>query len=180
MVGNFIADTVKGKAFEHYDPEIQKGILLHRFIDTFTDSHVTTLQSRERLYAHFGKYAAVVQDVFYDHFLALNWSDYHKKDLNEFTDFIYSTLGDYRSVFNERAARTFHYMHLQDWLGNYATQEGIDRALTGLSHRARFPSNMEESLPALSEHGKAISNDFKTFFPDLIAATQSKLVEINS
>ncbi|MCZ4407499.1 acyl carrier protein phosphodiesterase [Cryomorphaceae bacterium 1068] len=180
MVGNFIADTVKGNALKNYDVPIQKGIVLHRFIDSFTDSHEITLQSRERLYAHFGKYAGVVQDVFYDHFLAINWSDYHDQDLNDYTDFIYLTLGGYRSVFNERAERTFQYMQMQDWLGNYATQEGIHRALTGLSRRASFPSNMEESLPALAKHGEAISNDFKIFFPDLISATQLKLEELNS
>ncbi|HKK40074.1 MAG TPA: acyl carrier protein phosphodiesterase [Cryomorphaceae bacterium] len=180
MVGNFIADTVKGKALENYDADIQKGILLHRFIDSFTDSHEITLQSRERLYGHFGKYAAVVQDVFYDHFLAMNWSQYHKVDLDEYTRFIYLTLDDYRSVFNERAERTFHFMQMQNWLGSYATREGIDRALSGLSKRASFPSNMDESLPALEEHGDDISTDFEVFFPDLIFATQAKLAEINS
>lgn len=180
MVGNFIADTVKGKALKEYDVAIQKGIVLHRFIDSYTDSHQITLQSRERLYSYFGKYAGVVQDVFYDHFLALNWHMYHQDELEVYTRFIYATLRDYQSVFNERAARTFHFMQLQDWLGNYATEEGINRALTGLSRRASFPSNMEESLPALMEQGSAISKDFKEFFPDLIAATQEKLVELSS
>jgi acyl carrier protein phosphodiesterase len=69
---------------------------------------------------------------------------------------------------------------LQDWLGNYATEDGIHRSLTGLSRRASFPSNMEESLPALAEQGEAIANDFKTFFPKLISATHDRLVEINS
>ena len=180
MVGNFIADTVKGNTFKEYDVAIQKGIILHRFIDSFTDSHSMTLKSRSRLYSHFGKYAGVVQDVFYDHYLAINWADYHQTDLSEYTRFIYSTLDGYQSVFNEQAQRTFHYMRLQDWLGNYATEDGIHRSLTGLSRRASFPSNMEESLPALAEHGEAIANDFKAFFPDLILATQERLLEINS
>lgn len=180
MVGNFIADTVKGKAFKDYDEAIQKGILLHRFIDSFTDKHELTLQSRERLYAYFGKYAGVVQDVFYDHYLAVNWAKYHEDDLNKYTRFIYSTLEGYQSVFNEQATRTFHYMQLHDWLSNYATREGINRSLTGLSRRASFPSKMEDSLPALEEQGEAISNDFETFFPDLISATQEKLKELTS
>lgn len=180
MVGNFIADTVKGKGLADYDKAIQKGIVLHRFIDTYTDSHEITLQSRERLYAYFGKYAGVVQDVFYDHFLAKNWTSYHQNDLKAYTRFIYATLADYQSVFNDQASRTFHYMQLQDWLGNYATEEGINRALTGLSRRASFPSNMEESLPALAEQGSSISDDFKAFFPDLISATEEKLEELLS
>ncbi len=180
MVGNFIADTVKGKAFEDYPVEIQKGILLHRFIDSFTDSHHVTLESRERLYDHFGKYAAVVQDVFYDHFLAVNWANYQNRGLTEYTEFIYRTLGDYRSLFNDRAARTFHFMQLQDWLGSYATTEGIDRALTGLSKRANFPSNMDRSLPALAKHRESLAEDFRIFFPELITASKLKLSELIS
>lgn len=178
MVGNFIADTVKGNAFEEYEVEIQKGILLHRFIDSFTDSHPITLESRKKLYSDFGKYAAVVQDVFYDHFLAVNWAEYQDGALGEFTEFVYNALGEYRSVFNDKAARTFHFMQLQDWLGSYATTEGIDRALTGLSRRASFKSNMERSLPALAAHEDSLSNEFQTFFPELISASKLKLSEL--
>ena len=37
-VGNFMADAVKGKDYQNYSEGIQRGIILHRAIDTFTDS----------------------------------------------------------------------------------------------------------------------------------------------
>lgn len=42
MIGNFIADHIRGNRFTHLDPEIQQGIKLHREIDTFTDAHPIT------------------------------------------------------------------------------------------------------------------------------------------
>ena len=39
IIDNFIADHVKGKAYLDYSKTIQKGILLHRKIDHFTDQH---------------------------------------------------------------------------------------------------------------------------------------------
>lgn len=173
MVGNFIADTVRGKRMDEYPESIREGILLHRFIDTFTDEHPTVLLTRKRLYPHFGKYAAVVQDVFYDHFLAKNWKSHHHLELNEFTAFVYQTLGESRHHFNQRAERTFHFMQSQDWLSNYATEEGIHRSLSGLSRRAKFTSNMEKSIPVLRAKRSDLEEDFAAFFPELVAEVKA-------
>ncbi len=174
MVGNFIADTVRGRELESYAKSVREGILLHRFIDTFTDSHPIPLKSRSRLYSYFGKYAAVVQDVFYDHLLASEWESYHSETLGRFTEFVYAVLGKNQTVFNERAKRTFHYMSTQDWLKGYSTMEGIDRALTGLSSRASFHSGMDRSVPALERHEKELREDFAEFFPQLEEAARKE------
>lgn len=167
MVGNFIADTVRGSHLEKYPQNIQLGIQVHRSIDTFTDSHPLVLQTRQLLYSDFGKYAGVVQDVFYDHFLAINWSLYAKVTLNHFVKEAYTILQSNREFMNTRALRTLTYMHAQDWLSNYAKPEGIDRALKGLSHRAKFDSHMEVAMPAFNHHFEAMNSHFKTFFPEL-------------
>ena len=44
-VGNFIGDHVKGNAYQNYEIGIQQGILLHRKIDFFTDTHPLVKQS---------------------------------------------------------------------------------------------------------------------------------------
>lgn len=167
MVGNFIADTVRGSHLELYPQDIQLGIKVHRSIDTFTDSHPLVLQTRELLYSDFGKYAGVVQDVFYDHFLAINWSLYTNEALNHFVNEAYTVLESNREWMNTRALRTLTYMHAQDWLNNYAKPEGIDRSLKGLAYRAKFDSHMENAMPAFRHHFDAMNSHFKTFFPEL-------------
>ncbi len=76
MVGNFIADSIKGNPFNQYDKEIVIGIRMHREIDTFTDSHYIVKESKARLYSNYGKYSPVIVDIFYDYFLAKYWSIY--------------------------------------------------------------------------------------------------------
>lgn len=177
MVGNFIADAVKGREWSNYSEGVQLGIEIHRFIDSYTDSHPLPLDSRKLMYAHFGKYAAVVQDIFYDHFLARDWQSYHEMPLEHFAMKVYSTLHDYEPVLNERSSRTLHYMSLQNWLEGYARKEGIDRALKGMASRAKFVSHMDNALPALERHFDELLDHFTTFFPQLEAAVQARFAE---
>lgn len=168
MVGNFIADTIKG-SIQHKDSGIELGIEIHREIDTFTDSHELVLETRKLLYPHFRKYAGVVQDVFYDHYLAKNWNQYNSTKLFDYTQHIYNVLESNSENMNEDALRILHYMKLQNWLYNYRSAEGIDRALKGLSRRAKFESNMENALPALQENFKTMEMHFESFWPQLEA-----------
>ena len=45
-VGNLISDFVKGKQKFTYPAAIQQGIVLHRAIDTFTDTHAVTRKAK--------------------------------------------------------------------------------------------------------------------------------------
>jgi acyl carrier protein phosphodiesterase len=69
-VGNMISDFVKGKQKLDYPIAIQQGIMLHRFIDSFTDSHAVTRQAKSFFKEAYGLYAGPLVDVVYDHFLA--------------------------------------------------------------------------------------------------------------
>lgn len=173
MVGNFIADTVRGRDFSAYHPEVQLGIEIHRFIDHFTDKHPLPLESRKLLYPYFSKYAQVVQDIFYDHFLASNWSVYHSLPLSTFAAKVYHVMETNKNQLNERSIRTLHYMKMHNWLESYSSTEGIDRALKGMSRRAQFQSNMEHSLPALNKHYNELGTQFAAFFPELSQAVTS-------
>ena len=76
QIGNFIADFIKNNSLEKYPTLVQKGIKLYRSIDYFTDQHLVVQESKSKLYEKYHKYAAVIIDVFYDHFLAKNWHLY--------------------------------------------------------------------------------------------------------
>lgn len=173
MVGNFIADSVKGRRFEDYSPTITKGILMHRAIDTFTDEHPTVLLSKKRLRDNYGKYSAVLVDIFYDYFLAKNWRDYYNVDLPLFAQETYKMLEGYYHYFPERSRRFYIYMVNYDILSNYARIEGIQRALNGMAHRARFDSNMEKATKELKLHEKVFEQEFRDFFPDLERSVES-------
>ncbi len=136
IVGNFMADAVKGRDLSRYEEGLQQGIRLHRAIDVFTDQHPITLVGRERLRATTGKYAGVALDLFYDHVLASNWAQLHPEPLPDFTARMYALLQAHAHHMPERTRGMLPYMVRYDWLNSYARMDGIGRALEGLSRRA--------------------------------------------
>ena len=76
ILGNLIADAVKGKQFENYDLKVKNGIIMHRQIDKFTDDHAIVRQSKKRLEEDYKKFAGIIVDIYYDHFLSLNFNKY--------------------------------------------------------------------------------------------------------
>ena len=92
IIGNFIADSVKGSAFNNFPETIQKGIILHRQIDTFTDTHPIVELSKQRLRTKYKKYASVIVDIYYDHYLAVNWNNYSYENFNQYTQNIYALI----------------------------------------------------------------------------------------
>ena len=76
ILGNLIADAVKGRQFDNYNINVQKGILLHRYIDKFTDTHPIVKQSKQRLENDYKRYSGIIVDIFYDHFLSANFKTY--------------------------------------------------------------------------------------------------------
>lgn len=167
MIGNFIGDFVKGKAYENFDVQIQKGILLHREIDSFTDNHATVMKSKERLRPKYHHYAPVIADVFYDHFLARLWGEYHDEPLNVFTQKFYNLTEKYADILPPDAKYMLTYMKRDNWLFNYQFVKGIDRALSGMAGRTSFNSKMEEASQDLEMDYNDYEEEFRLFFPEL-------------
>ncbi len=146
---------------------IQKGILLHRKIDSFTDSHLIVEQSKQRLRLKYKKYVPVIVDIFYDHFLANNWNDYSSLDLDTYSRQIYSLVNKNEHILPLNSKMFANYMIEYDILSAYARLEEIERVLQGMSRRAAFVSNMEHAIHDLKEHYSLFENEFKLFFPEL-------------
>ena len=53
MIGNFMADSIKGNQFLQYPSPVKEGILMHRFIDSYTDSHHKVLVNIQMLRPHY-------------------------------------------------------------------------------------------------------------------------------
>ncbi len=167
IIGNFIADSVKGNAINDFPEEIRKGIILHRKIDTYTDSHPIVEQSKIRLREKYKKYAGVIVDIYYDHYLAINWSDYSTENFHTYTQNIYALIEQNRQHLPPKSAMFTKYMLEHNILSAYAKLEGIEKVLLGMSRRTTFESNMEHAIKDLKEHYNLFENEFKLFFPKL-------------
>lgn len=168
LIGNFIADFIKGKAaLANYDAEIAVGILFHRAIDSFTDNHPIVKQSKSRLTPKYRHYSSVIVDMFYDHFLASRWLDYHSTALNDYSQSIYQTLNQNAALMPEAAKHMLTYMSTYDWLVGYRTEAGLHRALSGMARRTPYESKMEEAVRDLVLCYDLYETEFTTFFPEL-------------
>ncbi len=177
-IGNFIADGIRGKDYKKYKKDVQTGILLHRQIDTFTDSHATVRQSTKRLHENYGHYSGVIVDILYDHFLAKNWKHYSNVPLIEYIDRFYDILKVNFSELPMRIQKMMPYMIADNWLASYATIEGIAKVLEGMNRRTKNKSHMNLAVNELQEFYDEFEDEFTRFFEELIAFSNSKLIEI--
>lgn len=174
-IGNFMADGIRGKQYENYPLEIQKGIILHRAIDTFTDAHHIFRQSTKRLHNNYHHYAGVIVDILYDHFLAKNWNKYSDEKLEDFVEQFYKSLHDNNNVLSERAIRIMPILIEENWLVSYQTIEGIKHILTQMDRRTKNQSKMQFATQELLEFYSEFEDEFTQFFNELILFSNDKI-----
>ncbi len=178
ILGNFIADHVKGNKVMTYSPGIRGGIALHRSIDDFTDHHPVVKECVERIRPDFRKYAGVVVDMYFDHFLSNDWNSWSNEPLKSFTSRMYDIIIESSRILPPRTLHMIPYMQNHDWLGNYGNFEGLNRALTGMARRTPFYSNMETAADKLREEYGYYESCFSLFFPELIVHSNKVRNEI--
>ena len=166
-IGNFIADAIKGSNYSHLPIEIQKGIVHHRAIDTFTDSHEIVKQSKRRLHDRYGHFKGVIIDILYDHYLAKDWLKYSETPLDLFSQDSYQLLQDNFEILPERTQYLLPFMKEQNWLYHYRTIEGISKILWGMNKRTKGISKMDLAKEDLINHYEEFQGDFKLFFSEL-------------
>ena len=131
-----ISDYVKGKKKIDYPPDIQKGIMLHRAIDTFTDFHEATKEAKKIFRPQYRLYSGAFVDVVYDHFLATDEKYFTDESLFRFSQQVYDSIDNNLQWLVEKFAIMYPYMKEQNWLSNYRTHWAIEKGMTGVARRA--------------------------------------------
>lgn len=177
-IGNFIADSIRGNQYKHLPERVQKGILLHRDIDTYTDAHDIPKKSSKRLHKNYSHYSRVIVDIFYDHFLAKNWGSYSDIPLDVFVENFYVLLEDNYGILPQGVKRMMPYMITNNWIYNYSKMEGIGRVLSGMNRRTKNKSKMNFAILDLEEHYEAFEAEFTSFFEELIIFSKQKYISL--
>jgi acyl carrier protein phosphodiesterase len=169
LIGNLLGDFVKGSAVNLYSEEIIKGIDLHRKVDSYTDSHAIVRSSKSLVCSQRRRFAGVLTDVFYDHFLAKNWLEYSEIPLRDFSIGVYKILQDSRDILPESLKQVIPIMIDRDLFGSYKEIGGIDIALNRMSARIKRTNNLAGGVEDLTANYQQFESDFRAFFPDLIS-----------
>ncbi|WP_461533379.1 acyl carrier protein phosphodiesterase [Sinomicrobium sp.] len=177
-IGNFIADGIKGKKYRDFPAGVQKGILLHRQIDTFTDQHPIVRQSTKRLHSGYSHYSGVIVDMFYDHFLSVKWKNYSDIPLEDYVRDFYNSLQDHYDILPERTKNMMPMMIRENWLCSYASTEGLEYILEQMNRRTKNRSQMQFAIRDLKEYYALFEEEFTRFFNELIKFAKTQIAEI--
>lgn len=179
LVGNFMGDFIKGKNYLNYPSSIKNGILLHRYIDDFTDTHIKNKELIQEIRPFFGKYSGVALDMIYDHCLAKTWGDFHDKSLEEYSFDVYEQLRSFDSILPEKCQLLLHYMSKDNWLLAYQDIQGIDRAFRGLSNRIVHDNTLYRGREIIEKQDEMLQHFFSKFFPEIINKCELRINELS-
>lgn len=169
-------DLVRGPLPADAPERIAAACRLHRCIDAFTDTHPLVAQSKNRLRDRHGRYAGILVDIFYDHYLARDWAQYSDQPLADYVAHVYRSLDSAREHIPLNMHQPLDRMIEQNWLECYAHVDGIrltlQRMSIGLTKRFSRPVDLAIAASELLDQGEALAADFHAFFPQLVAYAQ--------
>ncbi len=168
IVGSLLGDFVKGALAGRYNEAIRRSIELHRKIDSFTDAHAIVRQSKGRISPVRRRFAGIIIDIGYDHFLAKNWTDYSPQPLAVFSAQVADALSANRDILPDGLQKALPNMIANDWPGSYREIHVIDLVLNRMAKRLKHTNPLPNSVEELLAHYDDLEEDFRTFFPDLI------------
>ncbi len=169
LLGNFIGDFVKGHDWQTYPEPVQRGILLHRSIDSYTDNHPLTDRSVNRIRPFAGRYAPPFVDILYDHLLALHWDKHSTEPFQAFAENTYAQLENRASEMPPILQERLPKMLAGQFLHGYTHRDGLEWVLQRFSQRLAGQFDAQALAKAFFLEIDAFSDDFNGFFPDLVA-----------
>lgn len=162
--GQLMGDMVKGSLNERFEPQIERGIRLHRAIDGFTDSHPLTATLRRRFLPPLRRYGGILVDIGFDYCLARMWARYSDTALPQFAEHIVEQA---RREWPVEAPEKAPPSALVQVLVDYQKPKGLQRALDSVDRRLTRISPLPNALPALLNEYDAFAHSFDAFFPEL-------------
>lgn len=166
LIGNMISDFVKGKKQYDFSPMIQKGIRLHRSIDSFTDAHPVTKEMKEVFKPAYGLYAGAFTDIVYDYFLANDSNEFTTdQELELFSNNSYFQIEKSLAELPPGFQQIFPFMKQYNWLYNYRHQQGIQKSFAGLVKRAKYIEDHDTAFRIFTENLQQLNFYYAAFFP---------------
>ncbi|QIK55054.1 DUF479 domain-containing protein [Dysgonomonas sp. HDW5A] len=167
LIGNLIADCVKGKQRYDFPENVQRGIALHRKIDEYTDNHPVIKEIQKLYTLSAGRYNGVFLDVTFDHFLAIDSVNEPPEGWQQFSAWCYRQIDESINDTPEIFRRLFSYMKKENWLYNYRHKWMMQRSFERLAHRAKFLPNSADIYSDFEQNYQQLQDGYGEFFPEL-------------
>ena len=168
MYANLFGDFVKGSNLNMYSPIVKEGIQLHRQIDSYIGNHVAVKELSKHLSPELPKVAPIAIDIYFDHFLAVNWQQFHTERLDDFLEAFYNFQINKADYPNENFDRLISAMKERRWLSQYTEIYSVDRACVFLSNRLSFPNALANGKTVLENNYAVIERAFFSYMKDAV------------
>ena len=173
-VGNFIGDFVKGNKYLQYPEKIALGIRMHRSIDSFTDNHPLVKESADLLKPAYGRYAGIVTDIFFDHFLAKNWKEYSSIKLRQFAKHVHGVFISNFFLLPLPVKQFLPFLIQHKRLESYANHENLYQVLEIMSRLTSLPENTQWGMLILNQEYEIFEALFRSFFAELTTYVENE------
>ncbi len=161
-----MGDFHKGTIPQEFPQPLLRHLMLHRRIDSLTQQNENFQTSRRRLDPRFRHARSVLVDVFYDHFLAQNWLQYHHQPLLDFSRQVYAGLAEQQQHLSPGLLKILPMMSERNWLYSYRLEESVARVLVRLEERLNHRLPLAEGFSELHRWRKELEIDFAAFMLD--------------
>ncbi len=172
LLGNLLGDFVKGDPTGRYNAVTTEAIIFHRKVDSFSDTHALTRASRQRFSTDRRRFAGIIVDVCYDHFLAKHWHRFAAIELSAFAKKVYDVLETHRNHLPGRLKRILGLMVAEDWLGGYAHINRVGTTLDRIAGRLSRGQQFKGAIAEVMANYANLERDFFAFFPELVVFSQ--------
>lgn len=174
-IGNLLPDLMSASELATTPALFQRGIACHRSIDTFTDRHPIFRRSVQRISTSYRRFAPILVDVFYDHFLSISWERHWPQPLEAFLTDLYTSFDQQRDQLPATVFGHLHQMRTQNWLGSYQDMAGVRLTLERISRRFQRRVELSPAVAELEQNYENLRVDFTEFFLELRAHVEPHL-----
>jgi acyl carrier protein phosphodiesterase len=169
LLGGLLGDFWRGAPDPNWPAAIRAGVVLHRKIDVYTDSHADVAGARALFAPPLRRYAGILLDVYFDHVLAANWPRHGREPLAALSARAQRLLQANRDWLPPQLNRFADYFQHAGLFARYAERDTIERVLGGIGRRLKHDNPLATAGPALWQRDAELRAAFARFFPELVA-----------
>ncbi|MGL6261456.1 ACP phosphodiesterase [Vibrio sp. WXL103] len=180
LLGNLLGDFVKGDPHKQFAKDIADGILLHRFVDSYTDYHDTVLLCKSKFDQKQRRFSPIALDMFWDHCLAKHWQRYHSKPLACFVEFAKTQTDIIHPDLPARFLSVSQHMWQERWLESYQEFDNILYALNRIAQRRPRLAALSDCQHSLVRHYDCFESRFDTLYQEVLTSAMRRQYQLNS
>lgn len=178
VAGGLEGDFFKGPLRGQLPASIEQGVRLHRAIDAFTDSHPVIAQLRRDFPPGLRRYAGILIDLSFDHYLSLHWDSFTDIPLQEFNHRVYRLLQAQQQSLSAGSRSMLARLVEHDILGLYLDWKAVPASAEHVGRR--FSRNPFTDIDAELAPARALLEQaFLGFYPQLQQFCANQERELN-